>query len=363
MSATDASVFDSSEFAPVPEQQPVHETEEDSFKTPFGDQTDETDSSFVNADGSTVNVPDSGSKFEIQVPLIKVGPLTIGIKKPVHENLTIAAVITSGLNDGSWNNKTLTSISNSQFEIIRGAFWNDDPNCLLFNNSPDTNRSYGVGVQWYWEFKTGAKTTLTQRSHFGDLQFIHAMGSVVGEKPQDTKTKLVRWLRVMYNLFAGNGIGPDTLVKNTELSAHFNNSTGHGNTTFKALLMGTTGAYRQPNIQLRAIGSCCHVIEDSFAKGHCRRDNNGTGLIQNFHCYNGQNSSAHGAADGDGGDNLTPSNLNSFNGIFGGRAAISATSDFLTAAAKKQPWEQAVATVVEKIFTLHPNATVSDTTV
>ncbi|KAK5944854.1 hypothetical protein PMZ80_002056 [Knufia obscura] len=359
----DDSMFDDTEFEPMPEQKPIHDSEEGSYDRPFGDENDEVDLSLVDADGTTVSVPDDGSKFEIQVPLVKLFGKTFGIKKAVHENLTIAAVINSGLNDGSWNNKILTSLSDAQFEIIRGVFWNDDPNCQLFNNKPDTNRSYGKGIQWYTEFKLGKKTNLTQRSHFGDLQFIHAMGSVVGEEPQDTKNKLVRWLRIMYNLFIGNGIGPDTLVKNTELSAHFNDRTGHGGTTFKGLLMGTTGAYKYPNIQLRAIGSCCHVIEDSYAKGHCRRDNSGTGLIQNFHCYKGQDSGAHGKADGQGGDNPNPNNLDSFNSLYGGRAAINATSEFLSAAAKKQPWEQLVSPVVEKIFALHPNVTRSDTTV
>ena len=331
----------------------------------------------VDENRNPVTIPDGGGKFEVQVP-----GRFFNIHKAIRENLTIAACRFSNFNsDSSWTDKILTSISPAQYELIRGVFWNDDPRCLLYKDDHNDNRSFGLGAEFLIEFGLAGQgpplidaDNLTYRTHFGNLQFLHAMGATVGEKPQETLRKIEIWLRTMYDVYKGDKWQPDDLVKSTALGEFFNDGNGHSSTTFRSLLMGSTPNYSTPDIRLRALGTCLHLIEDSYAKGHCRRDvgktfqpgnvpGTGSGLIQNFHCYKGQDSSSHGHWDEEGGDNLNPQDINSFNGIYGGRAAISAAVSFLNAALARLQWDGQLAAWFTDCFHLHPNATPSDTTV
>ncbi len=60
---------------------------------------------------------------------------------------------------------------------------------------------------------------MKKRSHFGNLQFLHAMATKLGEPAQTTKDKLMSWLEVMYKLACGDqGVSP-----NDKLAARFPN--------------------------------------------------------------------------------------------------------------------------------------------
>lgn len=260
-------------------------------------------------------------------------------------------------------------LSNRQYELIRGVFWNDDPNCLLFENDLYNNMKFGWGLEFGLEFKQAEMgktdpTNLTYRSHFGNLQFVHSMGALNHELPSETLRKIKLWLQTMYLVYSGlNNVTPDTSVKTTELKEFFNDNNGHEKTTFKSLLMGETTRFDEPFIQWRALGSCLHVIQDSFARGHCRQDDDGTGSILNFHCYNGQDHAAHSHYDGKGGEYLDPTKLDSFNGIYGGRAAINRCTQFLDIASAGQPWSSKLDQWFEDTFALSAKATPTDTSV
>lgn len=347
----------------VTEAQPEHDGTDGVYDQPLTYEADAIDKELKGDDDGIVDIPDGESKFEIQVPVVTLMGKTYGIKKAIHENLSIAAVMKSAFNTGSWTGKTLITLTPDQYELIRGVIWNDDPRCQLFVNNKNNNRFFGTGFQWWMEFKFGSSSNLTKRSHFGDLQFLHAMGATKNEQPSDTKSKIILWIKTMYNLWLGNGLNPDTALKNTELQRFFNDRNGYGGTTFKSLFMGTTPAYTNPDIKLRALGSCMHLIEDSYAKGHCARDNQGTGPISNFHCYLGQNSDAHSDADKKGGENIDPNKPDTYKDLYGGPAAVQSATDFLNAVAQKKPWEQAVGVWAEKVFQLSSNATPSNTNV
>ena len=198
---------------------------------------------------------------------------------PVHESMTLAALIQSGKIDpkttyqgvvGRWRWVDQPEI----FEFFRGVIWNDDPACHLFNDSPSNNGNYAIGIDWYGDYLMKWKLlsdNITWRSHFGDLQFLHAMGTEKGEKAEKTRDRIMRWLEVMYKL----GIGED-VFEYDQLDKHFpelfnNSTTPKGYDSLRALLVGNTPSYEKVNLSRRSLGSCFHTIQDSYALGHCRR--------------------------------------------------------------------------------------------
>jgi len=79
------------------------------------------------------------------------------------------------------------------------------------------------------------------------------------------------WLEVMYKLAVGQ-VGPNDRIDSTPLRDFFNNSTvPQGSDTLRNLLLGKTKSYKYVIIERRALGSCFHTIQDSYAVGHCQR--------------------------------------------------------------------------------------------
>ena len=202
------------------------------------------------------------------------------IHTPVHETLTLAALISSGYNVAQGT--TLASASNSDWEYVRGTVWNDDPVCLLFNDSSSENHTYSTGIQWSWEFKQGETQwanndpqkmlNVTGRSHWGDLQFLHCMASTAGELPAETKRKFMTWLEVLWKLANGeDGITSNTLVSATALSEFCPNLALPPNYKPLSYLLACGSPFSGLDIQRRALGSMFHFIQDSYALGHTRR--------------------------------------------------------------------------------------------
>ncbi|KAJ4250575.1 hypothetical protein NW762_011834 [Fusarium torreyae] len=119
------------------------------------------------------------------------------VHEPIHESLALSALISS--NSGVSPGTTVKNASNHDWDYIRGAIWNDDSDCQLFNDSLNQNHSYSLGAGWY-KFYTWGKDEWNPnyidaqrfrnpigRSHYGDLQFLHCMASTRGEDPDETK--------------------------------------------------------------------------------------------------------------------------------------------------------------------------------
>jgi len=207
-----------------------------------------------------------------------------GISKmhaPVHETMTIAALIASDfaldqqltfykLRD---NPKDRSDIN----DFIRGVVWNDDPACLLFDDNSDSNNlAYSTGLMWLNNFTIAKKGSIDERniigrSHFGDLSWLHGMGSFKGEWPTDTRANIISYLEIMYKLACGNqGIYHDTQLKDTWLRKYFTFFTFPSKYAYLRDLL--TDNHKTPaKIQHRAIASCFHVIQDSYTHGHTRR--------------------------------------------------------------------------------------------
>ena len=202
------------------------------------------------------------------------------VHQPIHESLTLAALINGkfGVDPGT----TVANASKYDWEYIRGAIWNDDPDCLLFDDNAENNHVYSTGLEWWWRYKTGAtewkdldSTRLrnpTGRSHYGDLQFLHSMACQPGELPLETKRKLMIWLEVMYKLATGEaGITADTELGSTKL-AEFCPVLSLP-PSFKPLryLLANKSPFQGIDIGRRALGSMFHIIQDSYAIGHTKR--------------------------------------------------------------------------------------------
>ncbi len=198
------------------------------------------------------------------------GKNIIGLKDPVHESIAIAAFINSNIHFPS--NSRYDNLNQKQWEYFRGLIWNDDPSCLLLNDSYGDNHDFGWGKDWWDAFTDGPENCMTKRSHFGNLQFLHAMATKLGEPAQTTKDKLMPWLEVMYKLACGDqGVSP-----NDKLAARFPNdfndtTVPNGWATLKDLILATTPGYGWVKFERRALGICLHIIQDSYAIGHVQR--------------------------------------------------------------------------------------------
>jgi len=233
--------------------------------------------------GSTLKPPQVEKKKESTLAYKVSAGLNQAFGDPVHENMTLAALIVAGIlpSDTAWD-KVVGRWSKfvgqpDVFEFIRGVIWNDDPACALFNEDENNNGNYAWGLDFGYSFASHyfwnlfADQIIT-RSHFGDLQFLHSMGSKPGEPPHETKEKIMLWLETMYKLACG-GQGVEAHQRiDSRLGSYFNDNTvPKGSDSFKDLLLGKTRKYQNVIIERRALGSCFHVIQDSYAVGHCQR--------------------------------------------------------------------------------------------
>jgi hypothetical protein len=127
----------------------------------------------------------------------------------------------------------------------------------------------------------------TGRSHYFDLQFLHAMAAAAGEKPEDTLAKIMLWAEVMYRLSIGEGLsgadklGSVTIASNVtaaagptysySLSQFFDQYSKPSGTDTLSHLLTLDTACKWLDLKRRALGSLLHVVQDSYARGHVRR--------------------------------------------------------------------------------------------
>ncbi|RMZ72853.1 serine protease abc transporter b family tagd [Pyrenophora seminiperda CCB06] len=297
--------------------------------------------------------------------------------QPVHEEIAIAAFIRSNLHFP--RGVTYNNLDAKQWEYVRGLVWPDDPSCLLFKNTPDNNHKFDLGDDFLGEFKGGNKSSMTRRSHFGDLQLLHGMASDVGEDPNKTKKNILTWLEVMYKLAVGTEINERDLLCE-KLPGSFSASTS-GNQTLRDLLLGRTREYRKVDISRRALGVCLHMIQDSYAVGHTLRrlknvndlqgrDKDGfihfksgthaqLGPLITFHTYTGQGDRHDHYDDSD--DERKPRDVETFNKIIGARDAIDKCTTLINFFAAKTKWNDGVSDFLDNdVYKLDEKVTSSN---
>jgi len=340
------------------------------------------------------------------------GPWNIG--DPVHENLCLAAIYQQRmvLNDVANANFNVLWASPALNEYLRGVFWNDDPEVLMFYEVVKSDSVFSNGAAWYAHFQAGKEASsndlsnLTGRSHFWDMQFLHGMACVTGEPPATTRQRALMWAEFMYKVSVGQPVSgskttdrsnpnvvaetllnavqipPTPSAGQSTIASYFSNASDPTSSATIGYLLTRNDPYDALKMGRRAIGSVMHLIQDSFARGHTRRVllnpddvvsasvhsitfKPGTwgqwGNVITFHAYHGQDEDVHSSFDSYG--EMDPTNLNSFNGLVGGRDAISNCAKLLGYYANRMLWENGPKALLEQIFALAPNATVSNTEV
>ena len=217
------------------------------------------------------------------------------------------------------------------------------------------------------------------RSHFGDFQFLHSMADNEGEQPQDTKTKIMIWLEIMYKVAIGQ-ISKDTRLRDVELprdNEHdryplrrlFTQNTAPMDTDTIHNLLVWGCCYNNVKHDRRALGSCLHVIQDSYARGHCHRRTQHDGPpkqfaeVLNFHSYKGQDSHKHDEYDfGDKKmSRVNCADISHFKGMDGCTDGIIQCTKLINFWMKKQPWEDQVSSwLKDEVFQVSPNASPSN---
>ncbi|KAF4965852.1 hypothetical protein FSARC_6372 [Fusarium sarcochroum] len=316
--------------------------------------------------------------------------------EPIHESLTLSALISS--NSGVSPGTTVKNASNHDWEYIRGAIWNDDPDCQLFNDSLSQNHSYSLGADWYKFYSRGKNEWNPNdldalrfrnpigRSHYGDLQFLHCMASNRGEDPDETKEKVMVWMEVMYKLATGeDGINPDMEVSKTKLTKFCPVRSLPPQYLSLAYFLAKTSQFEGLDIRRRALGSMFHVIQDSYAIGHTRRElinekdkisddplkfrqgaTDRWGPIINFHTYFGQDGDSHSHYDHSNDGIPDPGNLGNldqWNSLIGCRDAADKCKELAERKLAGEKWESVRAWLDTEVFALSKNKTASDSTV
>ncbi|EJL01362.1 hypothetical protein PflQ2_2591 [Pseudomonas fluorescens Q2-87] len=223
--------------------------------------------------------------------------------------------------DGDWQDCNNPDLENAGAYIIAGVRWNDDP---VFMPGVEDARikgcdgRYSVGFItqtrcWVNLFENAeARSTADpqsfmgvgnyiSRSHFGDLQFLHAMASQERDPAEKTKREMMMWAEFAWGV--ADGTYPiNTYLKDIRIQGwdqHFNN----GQTVQDLFAVGRP--WLRANVHQVAFGSLLHLVQDSFAGGHVQRREEilgdkcmgGTeavlGRIEEFHSYTRQNHAKH----------------------------------------------------------------------
>ncbi|CAM5789654.1 hypothetical protein ACFOHU_00220 [Ottowia pentelensis] len=244
----------------------------------------------------------------------------------VHENITRRAL--QCMDDG-------LDVPGCEYDIryqVAGVRWNDDPAFMFLPGRGEyvgciagqTVRMVTQPVCWARVFRhgesaaargvrlTGANGNLLVRSHFGDLQFLHAMAIADGEAPEQTRRNVLAWAEFTWRTATGEpGFGLERVVASLPIEGFAQRFKFNRGWRIQDLFaLGDPTARRADRLQRIALGSLMHVVEDSFAAGHVNRaapvpgatcagraDWPAPGPVVEFHSYPHQDARKHGRAD------------------------------------------------------------------
>ena len=238
--------------------------------------------------------------------------LAAKISEPVHETMTMLAY------DCHARPHECTG-SPEQFDRIRdgkrlaflvtGVEWNDDPSLMLLGDMADIVK----WRKWMLDAEDKAKCRgryapapcagvavsddLLYRSHYGDLQFLHAMASSETEPADETRRKMLVWAKFSYEVGVGKIDPTTTLDKLPEVDALIQRPGWNVHYLF------ARNANSKASIRKIAIGSLLHLIQDSYSDAHTARVNgcealsHDKGPILSFRLYTLQNPEEHKEAD------------------------------------------------------------------
>lgn len=224
----------------------------------------------------------------------------------------------------------------------KAASWPDDPSREI---SPLTAIRYGLAIQFTCARKadrnpafTLAEGGLMCSSHYGALQFLHAMRSSSGEGTEDTRARILDWAMLSYGVAAGQ------IAVDQPYCGYFRGQTGSsiavdlappdfafceervesgrripgwrlqtlfalrcGNALLSRRCSEITGPEGARLARESARGAVLHLIQDSYSQSHAARGPSEPGgafisivdcsLPTAFHFYTGDTATAHRQAD------------------------------------------------------------------
>jgi hypothetical protein len=213
-------------------------------------------------------------------------------------------------------------------DVLAGVRWNDNPPATrivgaLFGNCGGPQTSEGIACwasmmrldRMAWETLTRREKALAPvRSHFGDMQFLHAMASHSGESAEETRRNILKWSEFAWRVARGE-IEPRANVYKLRGA----NSTLDGDTAdwVSDLFRGPSKKLwtvqdmlvaKPPSLRLKAFGTLLHVVEDAYSDAHVSReskrvqangclDYDAADPILQFRTYVGQDAEKHGVCD------------------------------------------------------------------
>ena len=249
------------------------------------------------------------------------------LKGPVHESITLAAL---GCNVAPGREMDCVTPANilKHRVVLYGVRWPDDPPFRLDAtraaslkkcDARVTVRSTAQPDCWKMLFDDagreakkrpegspafGPGTMLLYRSHYGDLQFMHSMGSFDGESALATQQQMRVWAKYLWGI-AIDATRTDQFIReaNPELAQLFPGDMSSMN------LFATGIVEVRKRLPEVAFGTLLHMVQDSFSRAHTtRREATGAscqglagvdapGRIEQFHSYAHQDSSLHDVQD------------------------------------------------------------------
>jgi len=282
------------------------------------------------------------------------------ISSPAHERMarlsfTCAKLVDEGQQCSVDEKMIRSTLGSSEGTILWGVRWNDDPNNFFRDDR------IAVKMEWlFWLTEAqwiGVKRIdpLEYRSHYGDLQFLHAMGSK-GATAVQTQQDVVSWFHFAYDVATGEiqpGSTLGSLATTYDFPKRFS-GTSKERWTVKMLFtnIGDLKNYGEAKatdaeIAVIAAGAMLHTIQDSFSKSHTDRwDENPTDgsppySIKAWLDYSKQNPNCHKPEDKEP-DWLAKDES--------GRPAIMFGATVIRKASAKRPWEELEPLLKSMIF-------------
>lgn len=213
--------------------------------------------------------------------------------------------------------------------ILAGVRWNDDP---PFQFEKDFGKYPGCALGktirlvvypecWARVFRDAAKRSkkeklgagnapLLARSHYGDMQFLHAMAAADGESAALTQGRLMMWAEFTWKS-ATRKIQAGDLVAAQDIDAIKDVFAKNGWSLQDLFALGNPHIRKSEYLADVAFGSLLHTVQDSFSKAHVERAQPvadkkcagaassmaAPGQVVEFHSYANQDSALHKEAD------------------------------------------------------------------
>lgn len=242
--------------------------------------------------------------------------------QPVHETMTAKAAIESGL---------LTNAQAVELKyLVEGVRFNDDPEGYLLEGAMESGQ--GGVVPFVTEFmgrhKESKENDPTKAAHFGDFQFLHAMGRST-LSADDIKDNIMLYAAHCWKMatdadsFAKFSKDYEFLLKQSQSAnpVQLNTEERALSKVIKLFPQQVLffHAKNQAQFQFRSLGSLLHVIQDSYSKGHVVRigweTGDNAGKIKYFQDYSQQDSNEHSHLDRHQTEKLDYNNLFQIQGV------------------------------------------------